>query len=289
MKKLITLMRLLKLDEEALKDELYNYLLSIGMPVVSSENFLYSMGKIPVLLVAHLDTVFDAPPDSLCYDKDRNIIFGKNGGIGGDDRCGVYAILEILKRYRPHVLFTCGEEIGGIGAGDATFELDRPNVKYMIELDRQGNNDCVFYNCGNEQFIQYIESFGFVTDFGTFSDISILGPDWDIAAVNLSCGYYHEHTEKEYIKFDELQQVINRVKKMLRRAKHAEYYDYQPIYKTENMFAFDKFDDDYYDELYDDYFSIADLLRFYQTQNQQQEHEEKQYTKGTYRKEDDLK
>lgn len=289
MKDLITLMKLLKLDEKILKDELYNHLLTIGMPVISSENFLYSTGKIPVLLVAHLDTVFDAPPELLCYDKDRNIIFGKNGGIGGDDRCGVYAILEILKKYRPYVLFTCGEELGGIGADDATFELDRPNVKYIIELDRKGNNDCVFYNCGNEQFIEYIESFGFVTDFGTFSDISILGPEWDIAAVNLSCGYYHEHTEKEYIKFDELQNVIHRVKKMLRRAKYAEHYDYQPIYKKRDEFAFNKFDNYYDDELYDDYFSFIDFLKVYQSKNQQPEHEEKQYTKGTYRKGDDLK
>ncbi len=266
---LITLIKILKLEEEELKKELYNHLLNIGMSVVSRENFLYAPGKIPVLLVAHMDTVFDYPPKRLCYDKEKKIIFSTEGGIGADDRCGIYAILEILKKLRPYVLFTSGEEIGGIGADDAAFELEKPNVKYMIEIDRHGSNDCVFYNCGNEKFINYVESFGFETQDGIFSDISILGPEWDIAAVNLSSGYYHEHTEREYIKFLELQYNIERIKKMLKRAKWTRYYDFQSIYENMEPFYFD-----------DQYFSTIDLLNSSEYQ--------KKITKGTWEKGDNL-
>lgn len=256
MEDLITLMKILKLDEATLKELLYSHLLDIGMSVIYGENYLYASGKIPVLLVAHMDTFFDSPPEHLCYDEGKKIIFSPDGGIGGDDRCGIYAILEILKKFRPYVLFTNGEEIGGIGADDAAFEIAKPKVKYMVEFDRRGSNDCVFYYCGNEEFMKYIESFGFETAFGIFSDISILGPEWDIAAVNLSSGYYHEHTEKEYIKFAELQYNINRVKKMLKRAWRAKYYDYQDNFKSNNKFPF--FDANDYYEFYGDYFSTID-------------------------------
>ena len=31
----------------------------------------------------------------------------------------------------------------------------------MIELDRRGKNDCVFYDCYCPDFIEYVEQFGF--------------------------------------------------------------------------------------------------------------------------------
>lgn len=135
----------------------------------------------------------------------------------------------MLKKYNPHVLFTEDEEIGCIGASKAVEKLDIPDVKYIVEFDRRGKNDCVFYDCGNEKFIDYVESFGFKTDYGTCSDISILGSVWDIASVNLSSGYYNEHTEKEYIIFNQLLKTINRADKMLKKLKKTQYFDYQEI------------------------------------------------------------
>lgn len=85
----------------------------------------------------------------------------------------------------------------------------------MIELDRQGKNDCVFYSCDNDDFIAYIESFGFIEDFGSFSDISILGPAWRICSTNLSVGYENEHTYIETLNISALLNTIEKVKKML--------------------------------------------------------------------------
>lgn len=226
------LAHLLKLTQEELKTFLYKYLKEKNMLTIFDDGYIYVEGNIPILLVAHMDTVFDEPPKNLYYDRKNDKIFSREGGIGGDDRCGVYAIMKILEQFRPHVLFTEDEEIGGVGAEKTVEKLPKPNVKYIIEFDRRGSNDCVFYDCGNDEFMHYVESFGFVTEYGTFSDISVLGSAWDIGAVNLSSGYYNEHTKNEYIKFKELEHNINRVKSMLKKHKKAPYFDYQEIKYT---------------------------------------------------------
>lgn len=223
------LVYLLKLTQEELKIVVYNYLIEKQMSPVFEDGFVYAKGNIPILLVAHMDTILDAPPKQIYYDENKDEMFSLNGGIGGDDRCGVYAIMKILERLKPHVLFTEDEEIGVVGASKTVKKLLKPDIKYIIEFDRRGSNDCVFYDCGNEEFINYIESFGFITEYGTFSDISVLSSAWDIAAVNLSSGYYNEHTYKEYIKFKELQHNINRVELMLKKHKTAKFFEYQEI------------------------------------------------------------
>lgn len=234
---------LLKLTQEELKLMLYNYLQKMKMKPVFEDGFLYAEGNIPVLVVAHMDTVFEKPPKKILYRKNEDKVFNPCGGLGGDDRCGVYAIMQLLKKYRPHVLFTEDEEIGCIGAEKTVEKLAKPNVKYIIEFDRRGSDDCVFYDCGNNEFIDYVESFGFVTDFGSCSDISILGSAWDIASVNLSSGYYNEHTKKEYIIFNELKETIKRAESMLNVIEKAPYFDYQKIKYTSTAPFWSSFDE----------------------------------------------
>ena len=53
---------LLKLTQPELKGVLYNYLKQKNMSPISDDGFLYAEGDIPVLVVAHMDTVFDEPP-----------------------------------------------------------------------------------------------------------------------------------------------------------------------------------------------------------------------------------
>lgn len=242
---------LLKLTQEELKLKLYDYLKKKEMIPVFEDGFLYAEGDIPVLVVAHMDTVFEAPPKRLFYDRKKDKIFNPDGGLGGDDRCGVYAILQLLEKFRPYVLFTEDEEIVCVGAEKTVKKLEKPNIKYIIEFDPKGKDDCVFYDCGNEEFMDYVESFGFKTDYGTCSDISILGSSWNIASVNLSIGYYHEHTEKEYVVFNQLQKTINRAKSMLKTLKKAPYFDYQEIQYTLHSYYPTYFP--FVDELFDEY------------------------------------
>jgi putative aminopeptidase FrvX len=74
--------------------------------------------------------------------------------LGADDRAGVFAIIKILQSgLRPHIIFTTDEETGGYGAKALTSNAcPFQDVRYFIELDRQGALDCVFYNCDNKHF-----------------------------------------------------------------------------------------------------------------------------------------
>ncbi len=229
------LVYLLKKTQEELKKELYNYLSKKGMNPLSADGFLYAKGDIPVLLVAHMDTVSDYPPEKIYYEKKHDALYNPYEILGGDDRCGIYAILKLLESYKPHVLFTEDEEIGCIGARKAVDNLEIPDIKYIIEFDRRGKDDCVFYNCGNEVFAEYVEKFGFKRNIGSFSDISILGSAWNIASVNLSSGYYNEHSPMEFIVFNHLQKTIKRADKMLKVIDKTPYFDYQDIRKNHHL------------------------------------------------------
>ena len=223
-----------QLGQESLLKIMKRYLTSKYDTVYLSDQYVVAVGDIPVALVAHLDTVFSAPPQNIFYDKTKNVMWSPEG-LGADDRAGVYAIVQLLKRgLRPTVIFTTDEEKGAIGATALTLdhpELPEPlkKLKYIIQLDRRGSNDCVFYDCENAEFEKYVEQFGFVTSFGTFSDISVICPSWEIAGVNLSIGYINEHSYAELLYVGNMLSTINKVEKMLKDASDdMESFKYIP-------------------------------------------------------------
>lgn len=222
--------KILKMTEKELKHYTYMELNKLyKQNVECTDEFVFAKGDIPVMLVAHLDTVHRTTPQTILFDSNQRLMWSPQG-IGGDDRCGIYSILSIVKKgLRPYVLFTTGEEVGGVGAIAFTKKYPElpTKLKYLIELDRRGKEDCVFYDCGNEDFIKYVESFGFKEADGSFSDISILSPQYDVASVNLSIGYYSEHSYLETINVGHMFATMYKVIKMLKQAKKCEYYDYQ--------------------------------------------------------------
>lgn len=203
-------------NQKRLKQTMEKYLSKHYDNVVATKDYVYAIGDIPIALVAHLDTVFTKPVQNLYYDQSKGVLWSPEG-LGADDRAGIFAILMIIKSgLRPSIIFTTDEEKGGCGASALSEQVcPFPNLKYMIELDRQGHDDCVFYDCNNREFIEYISNFGFRESWGTFSDISYLAPAWDVCATNLSVGYYDEHSKQEILFVDALFNTINKVKRML--------------------------------------------------------------------------
>lgn len=195
-----------KLPEIQLKRALENDLKVMSYEPVMKDGFLYAEGSVPVLLVAHLDTVHREPATVICKTQKGNIWMSPQG-IGGDDRCGVWIVMEILRSIRCSVLFCEQEEVGGVGAKKFVQSGITPDVNYIIEFDRKGSDDAVFYDCDNENFEDFIVGGGFKTDWGTFSDISIIAPALGIAAVNLSSGYWNPHTIGEFINFKTMRRV----------------------------------------------------------------------------------
>lgn len=191
---------IVSMSEGALCRTMTFFLRKFYPDVVVEDDYIYAKGTLPVALVAHMDTVFDEPPESwsIFHDKESGVYWSPYG-LGADDRAGVFGIITLINAgYRPTVILTLGEEVGGTGAKHFAYSIPiDPNIKFFIELDRQGRNDCVFYGCDNPNFTGFITNFGFKEEQGSFSDISFICPAWGIAGVNLSVGYYNEHSYTE--------------------------------------------------------------------------------------------
>lgn len=219
----MTFEEILRMRQKELKHYLAKYLKQSGYEITNKKGFLYGKGEVPVLLVAHLDTVHQEIPSIICRSEDGRYMMSPQG-IGGDDRCGVYMILQILKKVRCHVLFCEDEETGGNGARDFARSDLRPDVHYIVEMDRRGNNDAVFYSCDNPEFTEFVCSFGFMEASGSFSDISVIAPYLKTAAVNISAGYYNEHRLHEMVDSFAMQNNIDRIIQMART--QTEKYPY---------------------------------------------------------------
>ena len=217
------------------QDELYNFLVKFlkikydKVDCQESRTYIAAEGDIPIVLIAHLDTVFiDSSRKNMVifYDQEKKVMWSPNG-LGTDDRAGVAMILKLLNEteLRPHILFTTHEESDAEGACEAAVAMPFKKINYCIELDRQGYNDSVYYDCDNKEFEKYINNFGFCTQEGTFTDISIICPEWKVAGVNLSVGYCYEHSYIEHFAFNSWYETYNKLCKMLidKGNKHWKY------------------------------------------------------------------
>ena len=238
----LTFETILRLPQMELKKRLKAELKSRGYPVTDKPGYLYAEGTIPVLLVAHMDTVHRQPVEQVCYSADGAVAMSPQG-IGGDDRCGVWMILQILRTTKCHVLFCEDEEVGCVGAKKFTRGSLRPQVNYIVELDRRGSNDAVFYRCDNPEFEGFVTSFGFETASGSCSDISYIAPYLETAAVNISCGYYCEHQRHEYICLEEMELNAARVAQMVtQQTEHFEYKEQQDSFFGGRVYQYSMWD-----------------------------------------------
>jgi hypothetical protein len=191
---------------------------------------------IPLLLVAHVDTVFDKPPRKVFFDPRERVLWSPEG-LGADDRAGVAMVCSVLvkKGLFPTVLFTEGEERGALGAAAFVSELGSKeflgNIRAIIELDRMHGTDAVFYDCDNPDFTEWVTAFGWKKGIGSFTDISLICPRTGIAGVNLSVGYHLQHTTTEHLYLDEWRASFGRLGQML-EAPPQERFVYLPLRKA---------------------------------------------------------
>ena len=206
-------------------------------------NFIYIPGNREdrAVLVAHADTVWDEyylkagclgdMYKNLDVDNDHRPVF-KNGiikqggwllwGLGADDRAGC-AMLYLLRNSGHSLLITDGEEHGQIGAGylmsqytDIGDELN--SHQYMLQLDRRGSKDYKTYQLGvTEEFRSYIEKETGFEDAGRNARTDIVSLCRRKCGVNLSIGYYREHTKDEYLVYDEWLNTLTIITEMLKK------------------------------------------------------------------------
>ena len=240
--------KLYRMNEKETKNFMLKELQTMYDNVLCRDGFVFAQGTFPVLLVSHLDTVHEERVTDIIYSENGTVVTAKEG-IGADDKNGCYAILQVIKRFNCSVLLCEQEEVGGVGANkfansNLVKELD---FNYIIEFDRMGSNDAVFYNCANDDFKDFITKDFYKTNYGTYSDICDVAPAIGCAAVNLSIGYYSAHQLSEYTVLPEMEESIEAACKILERTTENDKFEYiEAEYDYEDW----GYANEYYEEKY---------------------------------------
>lgn len=206
---------------------------------IDSDKYVFAEGDADVLLTAHVDTVHreQCSEKNTTYDAENRTLTS-SVGIGGDDRCGVYIILKTIAELSegdsslPTIAICNYEETGADGSralakNEKAVAYIKEHCKYMIELDRAGTDEAVYYDCGNEAFKEYIDSKTKRSEhWGTFSDICELSPVTDVASVNLSCGYKDAHTKREVIVINEVIKCFEDVMLLISDLDNVSQFEY---------------------------------------------------------------
>jgi len=205
------LSHLLSLNES----ELYNHIFQEIKPnfyLYDMYLYLHKDDNLPCL-VAHIDTFFSVKPTKENLVIENGILYNRIGGLGADDRAGVYALLE-LKDLPYNLLFTNYEERHGIGVNQAIQDIGDILSKNtcFIEIDRKETGHYVDYIGAEQEFLDIFNKRGLQKEDGTYSDIYDLSSELSIASVNLACGYHKPHRDEEYLNIKELQVVIDLLK-----------------------------------------------------------------------------
>lgn len=165
-----------------------------------------------VLLSAHMDTVKGVMPDKKLV-LENGSISADNGALGADDRAGIAIILTVLRNVKNlsfngtiKISFSREEEIGCVGAGKINPEWYK-GTDLAIIVDRRGSRDivvgCSMAYCTNNVG-EFMEDMSELLDMdyqcveGGVSDAMAFAEN-GINSINLSAGYYNEHTSKEFV------------------------------------------------------------------------------------------
>lgn len=210
-------------------------------------------------LAAHYDQVstHTHPKDFRCIET-GGIIMGwsdkllQQCGLGADDKNGIFICLNALEKYDViKVAFFVDEEIGcqGSSAVDLKFFDD---VRFVIEPDRMHGTDFITSMSGmqvcSEDFIKdcgYTE-FGYKKEMGSVTDVlTMLENGLKVSCLNLSCGYYHPHTDQEVTVVSELENCQNMVFHMVETMQKKYPYKYMSYSHSWYYEDYDAGDSDY--------------------------------------------
>ena len=170
--------------------------------------------------LAHMDQVHDYAPfmQVIISGNVMHAVDGNNEqhGIGGDDKCGIYLALTML-RTLPHVtaVFVRDEEVGCLGSAVVPLEWF-DHASFVIQADRNNSTmdvirDTNSMNCATDEFMEAIlqlpitkaaghsDAYGSITDIGELAERGL-----PISMINISSGYHHAHTSREVVHLDEL-------------------------------------------------------------------------------------
>jgi putative aminopeptidase FrvX len=207
-------------------------------------------------VIAHTDTVHNIDTINVREENLRNAqeqlklslkAYNNEGlptGIGGDDKCGVFACLTLLKEL-PYLkaAFFVSEETGCHGSRKADPEFFN-NVGYGIQFDAPENWMITEQCYGNILFDRNSDFFDKCDKVLTegmnnedmrymihpYTDVYALRNLFDFSCINFSIGYYNYHTANEYVVVEDVFNGIDMGRKMIESlgyVKHTKKKDYK--------------------------------------------------------------
>ena len=154
---------------------------------------------------------------------------GNPTGIGGDDKCGVFACLTLLKEL-PNIkaAFFVSEETGCIGSMKANSEFFT-NVGYGIQFDAPENwmitekcfgqvlfdRESEFFESCDKILTESMSDKGMQYLVHPYTDVYALRSKFDFACINISIGYYDYHSPQEYVIVEDVANGIEIGRKMI--------------------------------------------------------------------------
>lgn len=214
------------------RDEYGNVLAVKGDPATS---------PVPCI-AAHLDTVHQITGEGILPVEVRGSVLGilpkslEQCGIGGDDKCGLYAALHCLRALPAcRVALLVDEEVGCIGASQVDLAFFA-NAAFVIEADRRGGGDFVTAIAGTplgsaawlETVAPIYKARGFKPVAGAMTDIQELRDRGvGVSVANMSAGYHNPHTDRETINLRELANTVSLMLDIC-RAMGGQRWDYTP-------------------------------------------------------------
>jgi di/tripeptidase len=161
---------------------------------------------------------------------------GEPTGIGGDDKCGVFACMELLEEMDViKAAFFVSEETGCHGSkmADKSFFS---NVGYAIQFDAP-ENWMVTETCFGAKLFERESEFFEKCDkvltesmndkrqymIHPYTDVYALKTKFDFACINFSIGYYRYHTPNEYVVVEDTYNGIKMGKDMIESLGYKKY------------------------------------------------------------------
>lgn len=240
-------------------------------------------------VVAHMDEVCPTRGKGyrvICQD---GVLFGFNvkkkkfSGIGGDDKNGIWVALNCLAKYDTmKCAFFVQEESGCVGSSNCNLDFFN-DCRFVLQCDRRGSSDLItdvcFTDLCSEEFLEQTnyEKFGYKEESGMLTDVYTLKVDGlAVSCLNISCGYYEPHSDKEYTVFSDLVNCLNFVQNIIENCTdvyphicketksygnysgHSGYKSYGRYYSSYS----DKEDmtDEEYEDYVDEYYQVEAII-----------------------------
>jgi len=279
------------------EDRMVNYLLDElsninGIEVVCDEHKniyvtkgILDDGEYYPMFISHTDTVHNIVDEIIVKEEYllRPYTFGKDfgndqvlclkaydkndkpTGIGGDDKCGIYICLELLRQLdKVKIALFVSEETGCHGSKMLNTDFLK-DVGYVTQYDAPGDH-LISYSCMGTVLFDIDSDFykiaynaiseGFQNEMlvqsHPYTDIMIMKQKSDLSCINMSCGYYNMHTANEFVCISDVERAITAGMNMVKNLG-LKKYEFKPEPKpTTTTTTFFDFDDEnpFYDEVH---------------------------------------